>query len=283
MFGQIAHRSDVQLSQITVDELLKFRDWCLKRMRPTSFNTERCHLSALFNYATRQGWMAVNPFREVPRAPVMKLLPKSLPRPDMQNYISLLATAYRLNSQGRHVDLIDPQWFWLTVVTTFYQTGMRKRQLLGLKWSDIDFTSKTIRLRAETSKTRREWMVPLPDALLPALVVLRQRTLEIRGNGIGEHQVFCLPMFSRRGDCFRRREMSPDNLNAFFQRLRRHVPRDTPRLSAHRIRHTTATILANSVPNLKVVQEQLGHSSILTTYGYVHPDLTAMRKALDNL
>lgn len=281
--GEIAHPSDLALHRITVDAALSFRAWSLKRMRPTSFNSERRHLSALFNFAVRQKRMDSNPFHDVPGAPVMRLLPKSLPQRDIRHYIDVLATGVTTDRWGKQVDLFPPQWFWLAAIKTFYYTGMRKRQLVGLVWQDIDFGSNTIRLRAETSKTRREWLIPLPTALIGDLQLLRMRTSEIRGNAIAEHQVFCLPLFSTWKENFVKRQMSGDNLDNFFQRLRKRMPADMPRLSAHRIRHTTATILANSVPNLKVVQEQLGHSSITTTYGYVHPDMAAMRKAIETL
>ena len=281
--GDTAHPSDIGLNKITVDAALSFREWSLKRMRPTSFNSERRHLSALFNFAIRQKRMDANPFHDVTGAPVMRLLPKSLPLQDMRRYIEVLATGVTTDRWGRSVDLFPPQWFWLATIKTFYYTGMRKRQLIGLVWQDIDFFSKTIRLRAQTSKTRREWLIPLPTALIGDLQLLRARTTEIRGHGMGEQQVFCLPLFSTWKENFVKRQMSGDNLDNFFQRLRKQMPADMPRLSAHRIRHTTATILANSVPNLKVVQEQLGHSSITTTYGYVHADMAAMRKAVETL
>ncbi|MBL8326800.1 MAG: tyrosine-type recombinase/integrase, partial [Rubrivivax sp.] len=105
----------------------------------------------------------------------------------------------------------------------------------------------------------------------------------IVGYELEARQVFCLPLFSARPGAFKSREMKAHNLDGFFRRLRQHQPASMPRISAHRIRHTTATILANAVPNLKVVQQQLGHTSISTTYGYVHPDLSAMRNALGAL
>ena len=123
----------------------------------------------------------------------------------------------------------------------------------------------------------------MPDGLIPDLQRLRKRTLEVRREISPGAQVFCLPLFSDRKRAFKRLRMQADSLDNFFQRLRKAMPTDMPRLSAHRIRHTTATILGNSVPNLKVVQEQLGHASIATTYIYVHPDLASMRKALEVL
>lgn len=281
--GETAQPSDIALSRINPDLMIDFRAWSLQRMRAVSFNTERRHLSVLFNAAVREGKMAFNPFRSVPNAPVTRCLPKALSKDSMTDYMDWLKTASRIDAKGRQVDLIQPQWFWHIVLRTFYFTGMRKRQLLGLVWDDIDFAGKTILLAATSSKTRREWKVPLPDALAEDLKELRKRTMEVTQERLGPRQVFCLPLFSERRTTFRHGQMRPDNLDNFFQRLRRAMPADAPKLSAHRIRHTTSTILANNVRNLKVVQEQLGHSSINTTYIYVHPDMDAMRKALESL
>lgn len=283
MGGETAQPSDIPLSRITADLMIDFRTWSLLRMRAVSFNTERRHLSVLFNVAVRDGKMSFNPFRSVPSAPVTRALPKALTKDSMTDYMDWLKTAGRMDSKGKPVDLVQPQWFWHIVLRTFYFTGMRKRQLLGLTWNDIDFQGKTILLAATSSKTRREWKVPLPDPLADDLRELQRRTQEVTKEALGPRQVFCLPLFSERRTTFRHAHMRPDNLDNFFQRLRRAMPADAPKLSAHRIRHTTSTILANNVKNLKVVQEQLGHSSINTTYIYVHPDMDAMRKALESL
>lgn len=281
--GITADPSDISLASVDVAAVVGFRKWSLERMRPTSFNTERRHLSALLNLAVRLKWITSNPFREVERAPVHALIPKSIPKPVLQDAINLLERGRRVDRFGRQHELISPQWFWLAVLKVFYFTGMRKRQLVGLTWQDLDFQSKTIRLSAATSKTRREWLIPLPCAVSDDLELLRRRTLEIKGCTPLEAQVFCLPMFSARARSFALRTMNSDNVDSFFQRLRKLMPRDSPRISAHKIRHTTATQLANRVKNLKVVQQQLGHSSILTTYCYVHPDMESMREAIAGL
>lgn len=281
--GETAHPSDVHLNRVTLDAALDFRAWCLKRMKPISFNTERRHLSALFNSAVREGVMPANPFRRVSGAPVLHTRPKALTKDAMTAYMEWLQSASKRDRRGKDVDVVQPQWFWYTVLRTFYYTGMRKRQLLGLVWNDIDFVERSILLAASSSKTRREWKVPLPHPLVNDLLELRRRTMQVCTAHLGTRQVFCLPLFSDRRTTYRHAEMRSDNLDNFFQRLRKAMPADAPRLSAHRIRHTTSTILANKVPNLKVVQEQLGHTSINTTYIYVHPNMDSMRRALEAL
>lgn len=283
MHGAKAQPTSVPLDSITADALIGFRDDCRRRMRPVSVNTERRHLSTLLNFACRRGYLERNPYRDVPAIPTPQTGPKALAKKEMAQFLEFLESGRRLDSKGRTVDAVPPQWFWLAVLRTFYFTGMRKRQLLGLRWNDISFSEETILLRSDTSKTRREWRVPLPPTLAPDLTNLMRETRCIVGHELHDRQVFCLPLFSARSGAFVAREMRAHNLDGFFRRLRNHLPTSMPRISAHRIRHTTATILANAVPNLKVVQQQLGHTSISTTYGYVHPDLNAMRDALGAL
>jgi integrase len=276
----------VLLSRIDLDVLASFKKAMLERATAQTYNTEHRHLSALFNFAVRIEWMAKNELRSVGRASVAKSAPKALPRAQIGTYLELLAKASKPGPKGKSVELFPPQWFWSSVLATFFYTGMRMRQLVGLNWSDVDLNALTITLRAETSKNRREWTVPIAPALAPYLVYLHQRTVEIRGAAIDAFQVFCLPLFSRWKTLFKSTRMNRDNVNAFFQRLHQYVSRNHSRLlrlSAHKLRHTTASILANKVPNLRVVQELLGHTSINTTYGYVHVDVGDMRKALVDL
>lgn len=283
MAGPTGQPSDISIRDITEDALIRFREWSLLRMRPVSFNTERRHLSALFNAAVAYGYMNLNPWSRVTGAPVVRALPKALSKDEITRYLTWLRSTKRRTRDGLEVDVIEPQWFWYTVLRTFYYTGMRRRQLLGLIWDDLDFKERTIRLSAASSKTRREWFIPLPDTLANDLLELRRRTREVCRIELGQRQVFCLPLFAARQRCFRHPVMRADNLDNFFNRLRKAYPESRSRLSAHRIRHTTSTILANSVKNLKIVQEQLGHSSIVTTYGYVHPDMKALRSSLEAL
>jgi integrase len=283
MGGTTAQPSDVCLEKITSEVMLGFRTWSLQRMKPVSFNTERRHLSVLFNAGVEARLMAENPTRRVPAAPVLQAAPKALSKAAIGMYMDWLRTTSLPDASGRPIDVIQPQWFWYAVLRTFYFTGMRKRQLIGLVWDDIDFEARTILLAARTSKTGREWNVPLPEPLRADLENLRDRTRAVCKAALGPRQVFCLPLFHERPSSFRHTSMTADNLDNFFQKLRRAMPADAPRLSAHRIRHTTCTILANKVRNLKVVQQQLGHSSITTTYQYVHPDMDAMRQALKGL
>ncbi|HEU0202440.1 MAG TPA: site-specific integrase [Burkholderiaceae bacterium] len=167
--------------------------------------------------------------------------------------------------------------FWRCLVQTLYYTGMRRAQLLGLRWGDIDFEAKTIRLRAATSKTWREWRIPLSEALEPYILELRDRTIRVRSPLEPNGQVFCLPIFLPRW--FKRSELSNWRLSAFFTRLSHAVSQELSasdiRVGAHRYRHTAATLLMRRTGgNINVVQSILGHADAKSTLVYVGADLS---------
>lgn len=272
------------LEDITIAWLTAYRARCLAKLSPVTFNSRRRHMAVLWRYALSRKYVEENIFRSVKPAPVPRKT-KAIPRDVLGQYIEVLSSARRRLKNGSDVDLFPPQFFWLGVVKTFYYTGMRLRQLVGLKWRDIDWINGSIRLRAETSKTRREWEVPVPESLQPDLLELRRRTIEIVGKDIADRQVFCLPIFSER--VFKHTVMTPERVMSFFNRFHMKAAElidEAVRMTAHKIRHTTATqLLRGNKSSLKVVQELLGHSSPYTTMQYVHPDLEDMRAAVGNL
>lgn len=272
---------DPDLEEMTVDWFVGYRQRLLERLSPVTFNSRRRHLSAMAKYAIEQDWLKKNVFRIVKPAPVPHRRPKSVPKDVLLDYIRTLQRAYRIDRHGMAVEKFPPQWFWLSCLQTLYYTGVRLRQLVGLRWSDIDFEARSIRLRAETSKTRREWEIPIADPLMPILEDLRKRTLAIRQTQLGDHQVFCLPLFGRR---YQSKVMTKEHVARFFVRFMNELPPEACRISAHRLRHTTATqLLKVKGNNLKAVQQLLGHTSVHTTLQYVHPDLDDMRVAVGAL
>jgi len=163
----------------------------------------------------------------------------------------------------------------MIVLPTMYFSGMRRRQLISLQWRDIDFAAQTIRLRAEGNKTGREWDISLSSKLSPDLLRLKQETEAVLGQPVTpSSQVFRWPLFAAQRERLKHQEMTVWQLDHFFKRLSEAMQ---TRISAHRIRHTTATELANSAPNLRLVQELLAHTDWRTTTGYVHPDLLQMQ------
>ncbi|MBV9690217.1 MAG: tyrosine-type recombinase/integrase [Ktedonobacteraceae bacterium] len=179
------------------------------------------------------------------------------------------------------------------LLTVALMTGMRRGELLGLHWQDIDVATGSLQVRRsvnrvsgfgliesepKTAKSRRKIM--LPHFALEALQRHRIQQQEVRekaGSQWNEQDiVFC----NTYGGY-----MESSNLHNDFKRILKEAK--LPNIRLHDLRHSTATLLLGMGVNPKIVQELLGHSNISMTmdvYSHVLPSMQqeAMGK-LDDL
>lgn len=271
---------DPDLEILTVDDLVRWREQILGRARPATWNNYHRHTKALWRWAVRTGLLEQDPFIRVTSVPVVKSGKKILDEDALAKACSLMA---------KNPDRYKPAWFWIIVLRFMYATGARRRQMVALRWRDIDWENASLTFTVEGSKTRREWKIPLTPETMRDLSVLQERARQYsrslnsseQDKAMLEQQIFSLPLFNRR---YRGPEMLEDHLSKIMVRL----SKDSGiTISPHRIRHTTATRLASGKnPDLKSIQQYLGHSNLLQTLEYVHPDIDQMRllhEKLDHL
>jgi integrase len=160
-------------------------------------------------------------------------------------------------------------------------TGMRRGEILGVRWTDIDLDKGTLRVTQQlqriggklafvepkSEKSRRT--LDLPPGVVAALRAHRTRQLEERlqaGPKWRDHGlVFC----TRIGTPF-----EPRNLERTFLDIL--TTAEVPRIRFHDLRHTCATLLLMKAVQPITVSRQLGHSSIVITmnlYGHVLPSM----------
>jgi integrase len=159
-------------------------------------------------------------------------------------------------------------------------TGMRRGELCGLQWGDVDLDASTIRVvRSITaaSHTVIEGDVKsrgsrrLIDVDVATVAMLRtHRAVQI------EQRLLLGPAWHDRGMVFANplsgMAWHPDSIGQAFGRLV--ATTDLPRIRFHDLRHTHATLLLAAGVQAKVVSERLGHASVgftLDTYAHVLP------------
>jgi Site-specific recombinase XerD len=252
------------LHEVSDENISSWRNEILRRSSAVTWNTYRRTLVVLLNHARNSGVPA--PELHVRSIRIGKMLPKDLSQQQIADTINWLGSPGCTISHG---------WFWQTLLTTLYTTGIRRRQVCALRWRDVDLMRQILRLSIEGSKTRREWTITLHDLTTQRLRELHVRSVAM-GAGTPTRQVFNVNLFRGRAG-----EMTINQLDLFWKRLHQLHPQ-TPRLSAHKFRHTFATAQART-GLLRELQEVLGHANLNTTLRYVHPNVESMRAFTNRL
>jgi len=157
-------------------------------------------------------------------------------------------------------------------------TGMRKGEILGLRWKDIDFNKSYLSIRKTYTKHNQfqepktkssQRSVALPHETLEALKQQKKEIAKeklILGPIYGD---FDLVISTATGN-----PVSHRNLSRTWYRLLDEA--DVKPIRFHDLRHTHATLMLKQGVHPKIVQERLGHSNIritLDTYSHVLPGL----------
>lgn len=169
---------------------------------------------------------------------------------------------------------------------------MRRGELLGLRWDDIDLQKGTLQVRRtlsyiahhgfkegepKTAKSKRKIM--LPQFAIETLKRHRTVQLETRLQAGAEWVDKDLVFSNKRGGF-----IVPQTLATHFSQLLEEI--GLPHMRFHDLRHSAATLLLSMGVPMKVVQEILGHSNFSTTaniYSHVLPSMQqeAMKKMDD--
>ncbi|WP_245618129.1 site-specific integrase [Domibacillus tundrae] len=164
------------------------------------------------------------------------------------------------------------------------QTGMRMGEVLGLRWSDIDFEGKRIFIRQTLSKIDEDSVygfvdegktdaalrvVYVPDALLSNLRAHHEHILRERAVLADEYLQYDLVVCTKNGNW-----VHPNNFRRAFKVTVEQL--GLPKIRLHDLRHTHATFLLANKVNPKIIQERLGHKNVtvtLNTYSHVLPSM----------
>ncbi|SHN14285.1 Site-specific recombinase XerC [Pseudomonas asturiensis] len=266
---------DCLACETTHRDMLDWRRSELERISKRSWNTYSSHLRTIYGYAIEHGLidLVVNPLKNTRVVPPKR--PKKTVANDAtvraRNWLKVLAAEERTTAERTE---ITPAWFWLSVFETFYYTGLRLNALLCLRYADVYLRDRLIRIRGETEKTHREFLIPIPDGLLPQLEALMQAAKALRFQP-GD-QLFNVNRFSGH---YRRQEMNSHQVEAMYKKL---TAMTGTRMTPHRFRHTIASELM-TLPerNIYLTKKLLNHSNIATTMDYIEPDYDMMRAVMN--
>lgn len=200
---------------------------------PSTVNRYRSVLSAIFKYAIGQGYVTTNPVGRVPCRKVNNQRTRYLNDGERRR---LLAVCKKSDWDKFHL-----------LVLMAMTTGMRKSELIGLRWCDVDF-DKNLAFLGDT-KNGEQRFCPIPVFVMDELKPFRQV-----GNGL---------LFPS--------ELKPDKPFEFKKHwIKALKAGGIENFRWHDLRHTAASLLVMNGATLYEAGEVLGHKSTQTTKRYAH-------------
>lgn len=231
----LARRPIAKLNMValTPQKIAQHRDERLKEIAPATAIRELSYFSSIISYARREWGININ-------NPVALVA-----RPKNPQGRSRILDENETNALFEALRPIGRRSIWmLPLVKLALETAMRRSELLGLRWDDIDLQKRTIFLRLTKNGSSRT--VPLSTH---AIQILTEMPRNLDG------RVF---------------PVTHEVVSQAFNRARKQAGVKNVRF--HDLRHMAITRLAEKLPNLIELSAVSGHKSLSMLKRYYHPN-----------
>lgn len=226
------------------------REWIIymldeQKLSAASVNRRLSALRTFYRYLRRMGWVSINPMEKVVAPKKNRPLPYFVREKEMDKLLEM--TMEDDSFEGVRNRL---------VLMTFYETGVRRAELLSMTDASVDFEAKQIKV---TGKRNKQRIIPYGEELETEL----KRYIEIRNSHFGL-QLFPSLFVNSKGAAMSESLVSKivkDGLSQVTTIKKR---------SPHVLRHSFATAMLNNNADLGSIQKLLGHESVATTEIYTH-------------
>ena len=150
-----------------------------------------------------------------------------------------------------------------TIIMTFYETGIRLSELIGLDDSMVDFSNRQLKV---TGKRNKQRVIPFGEELLATLrdyMKCRDKEVNLQSDAL------FVTAKGQRMTTSQVREAVKKNLSKVCT-LKKRTP--------HVLRHTFATAMLNNKAGIESVKKLLGHESLSTTEIYTHTTFEQLKR-----
>ena len=261
MFQEFLEEQNPDASWTAV-EAEDVREWVIylmddQKMAATSVNRRLSAMRSFYKYLRRVGWVSINPMEKVVAPKKKRPLPYYVRESEMDRLLEL--TAEDRSFKGIRDRL---------VLMMFYETGIRRAELLGMTDASVDLVTKQIKV---TGKRNKQRIIPFGEELeneIKAYQMAREETLGQR--------TFPALFVTEKGTAMNEKQVSKivkENLSKVTTIKKR---------SPHVLRHSFATAMLNNKADLTSIQKLLGHESVSTTEIYTHVSFEELKSEYKN-
>ncbi|GBD38674.1 MAG: hypothetical protein KatS3mg078_2252 [Deltaproteobacteria bacterium] len=237
-----------KLSEVTPKDIDDYKRLRLAEVKPSTVNRELQVIRYLFNLAKRwKKFYGDNPVSQSGLIPVNNQVERILTPEEEERLLSVCNSSLR------------------AIIITALNTGMRKGEILSLRWEDVDLENNLITVRHDISKSKKVRRIPINATLRKLLLEQKLRD----GSS-------CFVFPNSKGNPYKRH----DSVKGAFERACKKA--GIHGLRFHDLRHTAATRMVETGASIVAISRILGHSDLKTTMRYTHPE-DSVREAIEKL
>lgn len=237
------------------------RSWIVKLVDDgvsnTTINRKISSLRTYYKYLLKIGDIEVSPLAKHKVLKTAKKLQVPFSEKEIEDVLEIL------NKEKDFVGVRNK-----LIVELFYSTGMRRGELVSLKFNNVSILNKTIKVLGKRNKER---IIPL----LPSVINTITLYIDFRNslNSISDKDFLLL---TEKGNKLYE-TLVYRVINNYFSKASEKVKK-----SPHILRHSFATHLLSEGADIKSVKELLGHSSLASTQIYANNSISKLKQVYKN-
>ncbi len=226
--------------------------------QPSSIKRKISALRSFYKYCQKIGKLSSNPADKIVTPKIPERLPKFIEQSKINN---LLEEPEKYFTKKTAFENLQEQ----LLIDVLYATGMRRQELINLKWSDINFASNQIKV---TGKGNKQRLIPIMNSLSDSLIQFQKQQNEVFKDKTCAHFVF----LTKNGE-----QLYP---NYVYRVVKLHIGNcsTSEKKSPHVLRHSFATHMSNNGAKLNDIKEILGHASLASTQVYTHNTIEQLKE-----
>ena len=257
VFFEIFNKEHFEQDNIENVNYSQIRSWIVslvdQNLSNVSVNRKMASLKSFYKFLLRTKQIEINPMLKHKALKTPKTIQIPFSEKELGDLMDVISSSEGF--EGVRDKLI---------VDLFYATGVRRAELISLKFYNVDLSARVIKVLGKRNKER----------IIPVLpIVYDQIRLYIKERALLEELVNGDHFFVSKKGLKLSESFVYRLINSYFSRVSEKVKK-----SPHVLRHTFATHLLNNGADLNSVKELLGHSSLASTQVYTHNSLAELKK-----
>jgi integrase/recombinase XerC len=249
-----------ELKDLQEVKSMHIRSWLVSLLQEkksaSSIHRKASSLKSYYKFMRQQGHMSLNPMTSITLPKKGERLPVFVEEQKMNQLFD------NIQFPDGFVGLRD-----YLLMDLLYATGMRRSELINLKWSDIDTGNRCIRILGKGNKMRLVPLLPhIENKLAEYKEVVKYEFPEMELKEV---------VLTDQGDV-----LYPKFV---YNKVKQYLSTVTTakKRSPHVLRHSFATHLSNNGAELNSIKDLLGHSSLASTQVYTHTSIENLKRVYE--